>query len=68
MINLVADERLMNSNAANIEKKRFTPFHFLKIRWIRRSAKGPAATVMHEEIHAQDTGKKMVKGIENANL
>ena len=26
-----------------------------------------AATVMHEEIHAQDTGKKIVKERENAN-
>ena len=32
------------------------------------SAKRPAAaTVMHEEIHAQDTGKKIVKERENAN-
>ena len=63
-IDLVADENIdMNSNAANIEKK-LDSLHSLlenQINPAGSSAKRPAAaTVMHEEIHAQDTGKKIV--------
>ena len=70
-INLVADEKIdMNSNAANIEKK-LDSLHSLLENQMNpggSSAKRPAAaTVMHEEIHAQDTGKKIVKERENAN-
>ena len=70
-INLVADEKIdMNSNAANIEKK-LDSLHSLLENQMNpggSSAKRPAAaSVMHEETHAQDTGKKIVKERENAN-
>ena len=70
-INLVADEKIdMNSNAANIEKK-LDSLHSLLENQMNpgsNSAKRPAAaSVMHEETYAQDTGKKIVKERENAN-
>lgn len=70
-INLVADEKIdMNSNAANIEKK-LDSLHSLLENQMNpggSSAKRlAAASVMHEETHAQDTGKKIVKERENAN-